>query len=78
MLSTITSKGQITLPKALRDRLHLQAGDRVQFLLLEDGRIELVAVTSPVTRLKGMLPPPPQPVTLEEMEAAIRRRAGRS
>jgi AbrB family looped-hinge helix DNA binding protein len=78
VLSTLTSKGQITLPKAIRDRLHLRSGDRVQFLVLEDGRVELVPVTAPLTRLKGMLPAPPEPVTLEQMDAAVRQRAGRS
>jgi AbrB family looped-hinge helix DNA binding protein len=78
MLSTVTSKGQITLPKAVRDRLHLRSGDRVEFVVLEDGRVEIVPVTAPVTQLKGMLPAPRTPVTLEEMEAAVGKRAGRS
>jgi len=33
MYATITSKGQITLPKALREQLHLSPGDRVEFML---------------------------------------------
>ena len=78
MLSTLTSKGQLTLPKPIRDRLHLRSGDRVQFVLLEDGRMELVPVTAPLTRLRGMLPAPPEPVSLEQMDAAVRLRAGRS
>jgi AbrB family looped-hinge helix DNA binding protein len=78
MLSTVTSKGQITLPKAVRDHLRLRSGDRVEFLVLEDGRVELVSATAPVTKLRGMLPAPTIPVTLEEMEAAVRKRAGRS
>ncbi len=78
MQSTLSSKGQITLPKRIRERLHLQTGDRVEFIVADDGRVELVPVTSPVTRLKGMLPAPDVPVTLEEMDAAIRDRVGRS
>lgn len=76
MLATITSKGQITLPKGIRDRLHLRAGDKIEFVVLEDGRVELVPVTAPVTQLKGMLPRPKRPVSLEQMDVAIRDRAG--
>ena len=78
MLSTLTSKGQLTLPKPIRVRLHLRSGDRVPFVLLEDGRVELVPVTAPLTRLRGMRPAPPEPVSLEQMDAAVRLRAGRS
>lgn len=76
--STVTRKGQITLPKAVRERLHLRAGDKVEFVVLDDGRVELIPVTAPVTRLKGMVPPPKRPISLEDMDAAIRRRAGRT
>ncbi|HSP01779.1 MAG TPA: AbrB/MazE/SpoVT family DNA-binding domain-containing protein [Thioalkalivibrio sp.] len=75
MLATLTSKGQVTLPKALRERLHLRTGDKVEFLVHEDGRVELLPVTAPVTRLKGMVPRPERVISMDEMEAAIHRRA---
>ncbi|MBN6741620.1 AbrB/MazE/SpoVT family DNA-binding domain-containing protein [Acidithiobacillus sp. MC6.1] len=78
MLSTLSSKGQITLPKTLRDLCQLAPGDKIEFLLHEDGLIEIIPVTMPITHLKGMIARPTQPVSLEEMESAIRRRAGRS
>jgi len=71
MQATITSKGQITLPKALRDRLHLTAGDRVEFILEENNQVRMVPRTTSITRLKGMLPKPQRPVSLEEMAEAI-------
>jgi AbrB family looped-hinge helix DNA binding protein len=71
MQATITSKGQITLPKALRDHLHLSAGDRVEFILEENDVVRMVPRTTSVTRLKGMLPRPKQPVSLEAMDEAI-------
>lgn len=75
MEATITSKGQITLPKSIRDRLHLTTGDRVAFITEEDGSIHLIPKHSSVKDLKGMLPKPEQPVTLEEMERAITKGA---
>jgi antitoxin PrlF len=41
MDSTITTKGQVTIPKAMRDYLRLSPGDRVVFTYLEDGGIKL-------------------------------------
>jgi antitoxin PrlF len=78
MISTLTSKGQITLPKDIRTRLKLQTGDKIEFFVDEAGRIELVPITASVKRLKGMLPQPKKAITLEAMDQAIRRRAGRS
>jgi len=71
MLATITAKGQITIPKAARDTLKLNTGDRVEFVFGDDGRLFLLPVTRPVKTLKGMLPKPGQPVSLEAMDEAI-------
>jgi len=76
-VATLTSKGQITLPKEIREQLQLQPGDRVEFLVGPDGRITVWPVTSDVTTLKGLIPKPKQPVTLEAMRAAIKQRGGR-
>ncbi|MDP2793465.1 MAG: AbrB/MazE/SpoVT family DNA-binding domain-containing protein [Sulfurisoma sp.] len=77
MEAILSSKGQITLPNPLRERLHLNSGDRVEFLLGDDGRVELMPASAPVKRLKGMVPPPAKAVTLEQMDVAIAQRAGR-
>lgn len=71
MQAIITSKGQITLPKALRERLHLAPGDRVEFIVDDNDVVRMVPRTTSVTRLKGMLPRPERSVSLEEMDAAI-------
>lgn len=76
MQATLTSKGQITLPKPLRDQLHLQPGDKVEFLVDFSGAVRLLPVTQPISRLKGMAPWPRKPLTLEEMDAAIAAGAG--
>ncbi len=69
--ATLTSKGQITLPAIVRAALGVEAGDRVEFVQTEAGRFELVAATLPVTALKGLVRKPPQPITIEAMNAAI-------
>ncbi|UWR35697.1 AbrB/MazE/SpoVT family DNA-binding domain-containing protein (plasmid) [Sulfitobacter sp. W027] len=42
MQTTVTSKGQVTIPKAVRDLLGLHAGSKVSFRCTRDGRVELV------------------------------------
>lgn len=75
MEATITSKGQITLPKSIRDQLHLSAGDRVIFVTEDDGSIHLIPKHGSVKELKGILPQPEKPVTLEKMDRAIEKGA---
>lgn len=76
--ATLTSKGQITLPAAVRSGLGVGTGDRVEFIELTPGRYELVAATLPVTALKGMVPRPSTRVTIANMDAAVRKRAAES
>ena len=71
MQATITSKGQVTVPKAIREQLHLRPGDKLDFLLDEGGALRVEPVTEPVTALKGMLPKPRRTVTLAEMDQAV-------
>jgi antitoxin PrlF len=77
--ATITSKGQLTLPKAIRDLLRLGAGDRVDFIVKDDGTVVLRPATVDVRQLKGLLHRKGlAPLSVEEMNAIIRRRgAGR-
>ncbi len=69
--ATITSKGQITLPKAVRTALSLGPGDRVDFVLMDDGNFAMLPATRSVKRLKGIIPKPRKPVSLDEMDRAI-------
>jgi AbrB family looped-hinge helix DNA binding protein len=72
--ATLTSKGQITIPLEVRKDLKVDAGDRVEFVLIAPGRYEFVAATSEVTELKGMFGPAPKAVSIEAMNAAIAKR----
>ncbi|TAM89991.1 MAG: AbrB/MazE/SpoVT family DNA-binding domain-containing protein [Candidimonas sp.] len=76
--ATLTSKGQITIPAAVRSGLGVETGDRVEFIEVSTGRYELVAATLPVTALKGLISKPAQPVSVEAMNAAIRVHAGKA
>ena len=76
--ATLTSKGQTTIPKDVREHLGLQPGDRIEFVLGEDDTVVLRPATRKVTDLKGFLPKPSKPLSLDAMEAAIHRRARRS
>lgn len=69
--ATITSKGQVTLPKEVRDTLEVGAGDRLDFIRLEDGAYAIVPASHSVRSLKGVLPRLAEPVSLEAMESAI-------
>ena len=72
--ATITSKGQTTIPKPVRDRLRLKAGDRVEFVLQDDDTALMVPASVRLADLEGVLPPPEKPVSLDAMARAIRRR----
>jgi antitoxin PrlF len=42
MSTTVTRKGQVTIPKAVRDRLNIRPGSQVDFELAPDGRVVIV------------------------------------
>ena len=72
--ATLTGKGRITIPIEVRRALRLDAGDRVEFVEVEQGRFEIVPATRSVTVLKGMLGKPKRTVSIDEMNAAIAKR----
>jgi AbrB family looped-hinge helix DNA binding protein len=69
--ATLTSKGQLTLPKDVRDALGVGPGDRVDFVKMEDGNFAVLPATHSVKRLKGLIPSPKKAVSLENMDRAI-------
>ena len=71
MTSTkITSKGQITLPKEIREHLKVQSGDRILFTILPDGRV-IIRPPVDLRDLKGILDPHGIHLTLEEIQDSI-------
>ena len=75
MATSMTSKGQVTVPKPVRDRLGLKAGDRVEFIVDDEGFARMLPVSRSVRELKGMVPPPKRTLSLEDMDEAIQRGA---
>lgn len=68
----MTSKGQLTVPKEVRDALHLEPGTRVSFRLTKNGEVVLRPKSWDVSKLEGMITPPPGVhVSIEEMEETI-------
>ena len=67
----LTSKGQITIPAEVRARLGVRLGDRIDFVEVYRGRFEIIPITCSVQALKGIIPKPKRPVSIEEMNGAI-------
>lgn len=72
--ATLTVKGQVTIPADVRKRMGLDAGDRIEFVELQDGQYLIMPAIDDVRSLKGLLRKPKKPVSVEDMNAAIRRR----
>ena len=75
MEATITSKGQVTLPKGLREAMNLSAGDKLCFVLSGENEVRMIPKHLPVQKLKGILPTPDLHVSLEEMKLAVKKGA---
>lgn len=75
--ATLTSKGQITIPKEVREALGVEAGDRLEFVEQERGVYKVIAATRDVRALKGLVPKPPRPVSIDDMKASIRKAQSR-
>jgi antitoxin PrlF len=73
--ATVTSKGQVTIPKQVREHLGLRTSQKLRFKLEPGRRATMVPDTLSVQRLFGILGKPPRSATLEEMDEAIRQGA---
>jgi AbrB family looped-hinge helix DNA binding protein len=71
--SKITSKGQITVPKMVREALALLPGDRMSFLIHDDGTVTVEAETVDLPSLRGVVKPGGRHVSIEQMNEAISR-----
>ena len=68
----VTSKGQITIPKEIREKLHLNPGDKLLFEDTEQGEVKISSPKKSIKELRGILHRPGQkPKTVEEMNEGI-------
>jgi AbrB family looped-hinge helix DNA binding protein len=74
--ATLTSKGQITIPKEIRKTLNLHSGDKVNFFMEESGKVCILPAIQDITSLKGIITRQGKPVTVDEMRKTIRKRGG--
>jgi AbrB family looped-hinge helix DNA binding protein len=72
----VTSKGQITVPKPIREHLNLTKGDRIEFLIGVNGKVTIMPATADVRQLKGMVAKPAKTVTVADMNKAIEAEGG--
>ncbi|HMF95868.1 MAG TPA: AbrB/MazE/SpoVT family DNA-binding domain-containing protein [Vicinamibacterales bacterium] len=74
--ATLTTKGQITIPREVRDHLGVDAGDRLSFVVQDDGSVVVKPLTRHVRELGGLLfRAGRRPVPVAEMDEGIARRA---
>jgi antitoxin PrlF len=69
--AAVTDKGQVTIPKEIRQRLNLRAGTRIRFSI-EDGKIVVSRAGTKLADLFGILGKPPRSATLEQMDQTVR------
>jgi antitoxin PrlF len=72
--ATITSKGQITIPLAVREKLGVTKGDRVEFVELASGQFAIVAAVEDIRALKGIVRKPGRPLSIEQMNRIVAKR----
>jgi AbrB family looped-hinge helix DNA binding protein len=71
-IATVTTKGQVTIPKEIRDYLKLETGSKVEFVIDENGDVKVVPLNVPLEALSGVLHRPGmKTATIEEMEIAM-------
>ena len=77
MTATVTSKGQVTIPIEARKELRIRPGTKLEFVIKDNGRLEIIPLVGSARNLKGAVPKPSKALTLEEMDKAIADGANR-
>ncbi|WP_437734373.1 AbrB/MazE/SpoVT family DNA-binding domain-containing protein [Sorangium sp. So ce1335] len=73
-VSRITSKGQVTIPEAIRRRVGLQAGEQIEWEITDAGAITIRKTGRSLDELASILPRPERALTVEEMDRAVGER----
>lgn len=73
--ATLTTKGQLTIPKNIRDALRLHTGDKIEIIVTKEGEAVIRPIAKKVDDVFCRLKRPDQKMaTLEDMDRAIRKR----
>ncbi len=70
--SILTTKGQITIPSYIRHKLHLEAGQRLEFFIQEESFV-VIPINKSVRSLKAILTKPKNTLSIEEMNNIIKK-----
>jgi AbrB family looped-hinge helix DNA binding protein len=73
--ATVTTQGQVTIPKEIRERLGVRSGGKLRLIVEADDRVVLAPADLSVKRLFGFLGKPPRSATLEDLDEGIRQAA---
>ena len=74
--STVTSRGQTTIPRDIRKKMHLQEGDRIEWVERSDGHIEIIPITRDAAEVAGMFRDwVKKPVSIEDMNKKVKQAA---
>ncbi|HIJ57734.1 MAG TPA: AbrB/MazE/SpoVT family DNA-binding domain-containing protein [Deltaproteobacteria bacterium] len=74
-LATLTSKGQVTIPKVIRESLRLHAGDKIEFVITESKEALLRPITRKVDEVFGRLHKTGRkPITVKKMNTGIKQK----
>ena len=71
--ATVTDKGQVTIPREVREQLRLRGGHRLRFVVKDENQAVITPVGKKLSELAGLLGKPRRSATFEEMDEAIGR-----
>jgi antitoxin PrlF len=74
--STMTNRGQITIPAEIREKLHLTAGNKMEFLIKGE-QIIMLPINKSIKSLKGILPKPDFTLTCNDINEVIKKAASK-
>jgi antitoxin PrlF len=77
-ISTITSKGQTTIPKNIREKLNLITGDNIEYHINNDNSVTLCHSNLDILNLYGLMRKTSKKVSVEDMNKVISERRARS
>jgi AbrB family looped-hinge helix DNA binding protein len=75
--SKITSKGQVTIPHDIREKLHLSTGSKLEFVI-RDNTVLMTPINNKLSNLHGILPKPKQPLSVDDMNNVIKKKYDRN